>query len=87
MPEEDEDNASEAESIASNKGGDKFKIILRSSLGKDVSLTVRPTTTCGAIIRAFLKQLGLQDKYPGAGEVDAAPAAKKGKGRYNGSPK
>lgn len=32
---------------------------------KDISLTVRPTTTCGAVAKAFLKAAGLSDQYPG----------------------
>jgi Ubiquitin-2 like Rad60 SUMO-like len=45
--------------------GDKFKLILRSSATtQDITLTVRPTATCGAIVKAFLKSSGLQNKYP-----------------------
>lgn len=45
--------------------GDKFKLILRSAATKkDITLTVRQTTTCGAIVKAFLKSAGLADKYP-----------------------
>ena len=36
---------------------------------------MRPTTKCGAIVRAFLKKAGLDAEYPAAG----APA--KGRGR------
>lgn len=43
---------------------DKFKIIVRSKLTtKDITLTVRPTTTCGAIVTAFLKKAGLAEQY------------------------
>ncbi|KAH8085410.1 hypothetical protein BXZ70DRAFT_956978 [Cristinia sonorae] len=72
--EEDEEEPAEVEDK-----GDKFKILLRSSNQKDVSLTVRPTTTCGAIVKAYLKSLGLTDKYPGAGEVAPKAPAKKGR--------
>ncbi|KAL1722815.1 hypothetical protein EV715DRAFT_286863 [Schizophyllum commune] len=66
-PDEDEDD-------------EKFKIILRSSSFPDVPLTVRPTTTCGAIIRAFLKKVGVADQYPNAGIAQPEPL-KKGRGR------
>ncbi|TCD70748.1 hypothetical protein EIP91_001777 [Steccherinum ochraceum] len=75
---EDQSDAESATSVAEDKG-DLFKIILRSKGHKDVSLTVRPTTKCGAIVKAFLKKLGLLDKYPGAGEVVGKPAPKKGR--------
>ncbi|KAH7927763.1 hypothetical protein BV22DRAFT_248311 [Leucogyrophana mollusca] len=60
------DPQSEAESEAESTTGDKFKIILRSAVtkDKDISLTVRPTTTCGTIVNAFLKSAGLSEKYP-----------------------
>lgn len=39
--------------------------MLRSAATEDsVNLTVRSTTTCGAIIKAFLKAAGLSDRYP-----------------------
>ena len=72
---EDDDDEEEA---AEDKG-DKFKIILRSKAAKDITLTVRPTTKCGAIVKAFLKSAGLADKYPGAGEVAGKTPAKKGR--------
>ncbi|KAL0960973.1 hypothetical protein HGRIS_005970 [Hohenbuehelia grisea] len=60
------DDDSDNESTA----GDTFKLILRSVLTQDreISLTVKPTTTCGAIVKAFLKKAGLLDRYPRAGE-------------------
>lgn len=62
MPQSDVD--SEAEST----GGDTIKLVLRSAATKDksVTLTVRSTTTCGAIVKAFLKAAGLPDNYSGA---------------------
>ncbi|PFH46528.1 hypothetical protein AMATHDRAFT_50986 [Amanita thiersii Skay4041] len=44
----------------------KFKIVLQSSLtqGRHITLTVRPTTKCGSIVKAFLKKAGLADQYP-----------------------
>ena len=48
---------SEAESEASNDGEkDRFKLILRSAGTKNVTVTVRPTTTCGAIVATFLRK-------------------------------
>lgn len=78
---EEDEGQSDAESAASaaEDKGELFKIILRSKGQKDVTLTVRPTTKCGAIVKAFLKKLGLTDKYPGAGEVVEKAAPKKGR--------
>lgn len=42
---------------------DKFKLVLRSAAIKDITLNVRPTTNCGAIVKAFLKAAGLADVY------------------------
>jgi hypothetical protein len=56
---------SDAESEAESTGGDKIKLVLRSAATENnVNLTVRPTTTCGAIVKAFLKAAGLSDRYP-----------------------
>jgi hypothetical protein len=39
----------------------KFKIVLRSAASsKNISLTVRPTTTCNAIVQAYVKACKLQ---------------------------
>lgn len=61
---EDESDAGAA--AESDNEGDKFKIVLRSALtaNRNITLTVRPTTTCGAIVKAFLKKAGLADNYP-----------------------
>ncbi|TFY79612.1 hypothetical protein EWM64_g4405 [Hericium alpestre] len=59
----DEDSDSDVESVAAVED-DTFKLIVRSASTKDVTLTVRPTTTCGAIVKAFLKRTGLADKHP-----------------------
>lgn len=68
-PESESDVESEAEST----GGDKIKLVLRSAVTEDnVNLTVRPTTTCGAIVKAFLKAAGLSDRYP-----DSPPKGKR----------
>ena len=62
---------------------DKFRLTLRSGKTKDITVTVRPTTTCEAIVRAFLKKAGLADQYPNV----KAPAAKKGRGKAPEGPK
>jgi hypothetical protein len=43
----------------SASGGKKFKLTLRSEGGKNVIVTVRPTTKCEAIVREFVKRAGL----------------------------
>lgn len=74
---------SDAESEASQS--DTFKLIIRSKLtkDKDITLTVRPTTKCGAIVKAFLKKAGLSEQYPLAGEV-ATPAKPRPKNKKGG---
>lgn len=62
---EDGESESETQSAAEDDGNDVFKLIVRSGFTKDVTLKVRPTTSCGAIVKAFLKRAGLADKYPG----------------------
>lgn len=62
------DAGSAAESDVESSGGDTFKLILRSAVtSKDITLTVRPTTTCGAIVKAFLKSAGLAAEYSTGG--------------------
>ncbi|GBE83033.1 hypothetical protein BKA93DRAFT_764316 [Sparassis latifolia] len=66
---------SEADSAAeSGTEDDKFRLTVRSTKAKDIVLTVRPTTACGAIVKAFLKKAGLAEQYGAAGTP-----AKKGK--------
>lgn len=65
---EDGESESETQSAADDADDDDddvFKLIVRSGVTKDVALKVRPTTSCGAIVKAFLKRAGLADKYPG----------------------
>ena len=71
-----ESQQSEAEA-ESESDEDKFKLILRSALtaNKEISLVVRPTTKCGAIVKAFLKKAGLAEQYP---QVFADAPVKKG---------
>lgn len=56
---------SDVESEAESTGGDTVKLVFRSAATKDRTfpLTVRTTTTCGAIAKAFLKAAGLPDIY------------------------
>lgn len=68
-----------AASYASESEDDTFKIIVRSANSKEVTLTVRPTTKCGAIVRAFLSKTGLADKYPDAMDFGVASPNKKRK--------
>lgn len=79
------DTGSEAESDVE---GDTFKIVLRSAkTTKDITLTVRPTTKCGSIVKAFLKKAGLADEYPTAGETPPEPKAKLKRGKQAVVPK
>ena len=77
-----ETQQSEAES---ESDGDKFKLILRSALtaNKEISLVVRPTTKCGAIVKAFLKRAGLAEQYPEVFAGAQASVAKKGRRKSN----
>lgn len=56
-PSNQADGHSDAESEAS-QGGETFKLVLRSGKYPDVTVTVRNTTKCGAIIATFLKRAG-----------------------------
>ncbi|KAI0631929.1 hypothetical protein C8Q77DRAFT_1122755 [Trametes polyzona] len=65
-----------------DKPADTFHLVIRSerTKGRDITLLVRPTTKCGAIVRAFLKKAGLDSEYP-----PNAPVAK-GRGRGKAAP-
>jgi hypothetical protein len=58
------DPASDSD-VESVSGGETFKLILRSEGGKSVTVTVRPTTKCEAIVREYLKRAGLPGKGKG----------------------
>ncbi|KAI0784794.1 hypothetical protein C8Q75DRAFT_723568, partial [Abortiporus biennis] len=77
LPPTQEEEESDNESAAGG-GGDTFKLILRSQASKDITLTVRPTTKCSAIVKAFLKAAGLEDKYPSV-PVPPKKGGKRGK--------
>ncbi|KAH9924305.1 uncharacterized protein BXZ73DRAFT_50619 [Epithele typhae] len=56
--------------------GQAFHLTVRSAkTSGDISLLVRPTTKCGAIVRAFLKKAGLDSQY------SANPLPVKGRGK------
>jgi hypothetical protein len=81
VQESDTESQAAAESDAGNDDeDDKFKLILRSALTGDITLTVRPTTKCGAILRAFLKKAKLADR-PEYKEVFAASGGGGGTGK------
>lgn len=57
-----------------------FKLHLKSQLTSgEVVLTVRPTTTCGAIVKGFLKKAGLAEQYPHVMNGTKPPTTKRGK--------
>ena len=64
-----------SDAASDDDDSDKMKLTFRSSATKDITLTVRPTTTCSTILKAFLKRAGLSDKY------SASPAKKGRKGK------
>ncbi|KAI0051098.1 hypothetical protein FA95DRAFT_1580837 [Auriscalpium vulgare] len=60
-----DDSEAEVQSVQdADDDDDTFKLILRSASTKDVTVTVRPTTTCGAVVTAFLRRTGLMDSNP-----------------------
>lgn len=63
----------------SDDDDDTFKLILRSTLTKDITLTVRPTTKCGAIVKAFLKKANVADQYPKLFGVESTGKGKGGR--------
>ncbi|KAF9450560.1 hypothetical protein P691DRAFT_810094 [Macrolepiota fuliginosa MF-IS2] len=78
--------ASQESDAESESDSEKFKLILRSNkVAKDITLIVRPTTKCGAIVRAYIKKAGLADEYAHViAEGDAVaepPATTRGRGR------
>lgn len=54
---------------------EKLKLTFRSAVTKPITLTVRPTTRCSVILKAFLKRAGMADK------VSASPVKKGKKGK------
>ena len=59
----DSDSDFDSHSMADDDDDDIFKLVVRSGVTKDVTLKVRPTTTCGAIVKAFLKRADIADQY------------------------
>jgi hypothetical protein len=66
----------QASDDGSDQDDDTFKLVIRSAITKDITLIVRPTTKCGAIVKAFLKKAGVAGDYPGL--FGAAGGMKKG---------
>jgi hypothetical protein len=57
------EGSSDADSIG-DAAGDTFKLTLRSvKTPKGIVLTVRPQTKCGAIVKAYLRKVGLANDY------------------------
>ncbi|CAK5284122.1 unnamed protein product [Mycena citricolor] len=77
--EEEEEDEELLQSDAGDDDDETLKLVLRSSktVGNDITLTVRPTTTCGAIVQAFLKKAGLAGQYG----KPAGSTTKRGRGR------
>ena len=50
-------------------GGEKMKLVLRAAGAREVTLHVRPRTTCGKIVRAFLAVLGRDGGGAAAGKA------------------
>ncbi|KZT09216.1 uncharacterized protein LAESUDRAFT_647021 [Laetiporus sulphureus 93-53] len=73
---EESDGETGVELLSEEEQDDKMKLTLRSAETKDISLTVRPTTTCVAILKAFLKKAGIADQYPG---ISASPKNSRGR--------
>ncbi|EKM51606.1 uncharacterized protein PHACADRAFT_261849 [Phanerochaete carnosa HHB-10118-sp] len=64
-----------SDAVSDDDNEEKIKLIFRSAATKPITLTVRPTTKCNTILKAFLKRAGLSDKYP------ASPIKKGRKGK------
>ncbi|KAF9468649.1 hypothetical protein BDZ94DRAFT_1245911 [Collybia nuda] len=70
-------NGTQESDAESDSDDNTFKLILRSTITKDITLIVRPTTKCGAIVKAFLKKADVAEQYP---KVFGGEAANKSKG-------
>lgn len=74
-----DDSAAPSEPEDDSGDEDTLKITLRSALTKPLTLTVRQTTKCHAILQAFFKHHKLTDKYttsPAKGKKSAKGKAK-----------
>lgn len=58
-----------AKSSSDEDGDGVFRLVVWSDLTKDVILKVRPTTTCGDVVKAFLKHAGMTDRYSEGGNI------------------
>jgi hypothetical protein len=61
---EDAETETDFQPMADDDDGDILKLVVRSGVTMDVTLKVRQTTTCGAIVKAFLKRAEITDQYP-----------------------
>lgn len=81
LSDSDNEPPASAPSQGDEEESNTFHLTIRSArTNKDISLLVRPSTKCGAIVRAFLKKAGLEAEYP----VDAG--TQKGRGRGKAAP-
>ncbi|KAJ3747431.1 hypothetical protein DFH05DRAFT_1479865 [Lentinula detonsa] len=65
---------------------DKFKIVLRSALtSKDITLNVRSTTKCGAIVKAYLNKAGIADRYTACFDGSSPPKKTKSRKSLGGA--
>jgi hypothetical protein len=79
----------EGSDVESEADTGKFKLVFRSNkISKDITLIVRPTTKCGAIIKAYIKKAGLEKQYPHifdeAVATEAPEPQSRGRGRGRG---
>lgn len=65
--------------------GGTFKLVLRSALtgANTISLVVRQTTKCGAIVKAFIKKAGLEERYPELFDSSGSNTGNSKKGKKN----
>ncbi|KXN82859.1 hypothetical protein AN958_02133 [Leucoagaricus sp. SymC.cos] len=81
--------ASQESDAGSESDVAKFKLVLRSNkTAKDITLIVRPTTKCGAIVKAYIKKAGLAEQYSHlfneGGAIEAPVLPTRGRGRSRG---
>ncbi|KAI0087049.1 hypothetical protein BDY19DRAFT_907909 [Irpex rosettiformis] len=79
---EGDDSAAASEAEEDAEDDDRLKITLRAASLKSLNLTVRQTTKCSAILRAFLKYNNLSEKYPSS--PTKGKKGKKGKSQATG---
>ena len=71
----DSDSAAESDAGVGSGSGNKIKLIFRSAVTtRDITLTVRPTATCGAIVKAFIKHAKLDVDVTSKGRRASGPS-------------